>query len=287
MAEERLMDDDKDKKYRFRINADGEEELVIDMGGEQTYRDGDEEELAEHAFDDDYVYGGEACSDGEAVEGLLASARADMAAGNYSTALEYAVRAWEISPRDGEVAAAKLEIYTRGLTDFSDGALAEAASAARDVKEYCGGERRRLMGQSAIGRLDAMMEELSAKVEALSEDNERGKAQRAAAFAADNRRSVIKLAVTGISFAVMLALSIFFSTIMYANTSGVNVVLTAVFAGVALLFFVALLFALRSFSVTYRRVRMNRDNSRTQTGRDYEAAKARLDNLREIRDALL
>ena len=54
------MDDDKDKKYRFRINADGEEELVIDMGGEQTYRDGGEEELAEHAFDDDYVYGGEA-----------------------------------------------------------------------------------------------------------------------------------------------------------------------------------------------------------------------------------
>ena len=52
-------------------------------------------------------------------------------------------------------------------------------------------------------------------------------------------------------------------------------------------FFVALLFALRSFSVTYRRVRMNRDNSRTQTGREYEAAKARLDNLREIRDALL
>ena len=143
------------------------------------------------------------------------------------------------------------------------------------------------MGQSAIGRLDAMMEELSAKVEALSEENEKGKAQRAAAFAADNRRSVIKLAVTGISFAVMLALSIFFSTIMYANTSGVNVVLTAVFAGVALVFFVALLFALRSFSVTYRRVRMNRDNSRTQTGREYEAAKARLDNLREIRDALL
>ena len=81
MAEKRLMDDDKDKKYRFRINADGEEELDIDMGGEQTYRDGDEEELAEHAFDDDYVYGGEACSDGEAVEGLLASARAGMAAG--------------------------------------------------------------------------------------------------------------------------------------------------------------------------------------------------------------
>ena len=34
MAEERLIDEDKDKKYRIKINADGEEELVIE-GGEQ------------------------------------------------------------------------------------------------------------------------------------------------------------------------------------------------------------------------------------------------------------
>ena len=33
MAEERIIDDDKDKKYRIRINEDGEEELeVIDLG---------------------------------------------------------------------------------------------------------------------------------------------------------------------------------------------------------------------------------------------------------------
>ena len=30
MAEERLIDDDKDRKYKIRINEDGEEELVID-----------------------------------------------------------------------------------------------------------------------------------------------------------------------------------------------------------------------------------------------------------------
>ena len=29
MAEERLIDEDKDRKYRLRINEDGEEELVI------------------------------------------------------------------------------------------------------------------------------------------------------------------------------------------------------------------------------------------------------------------
>ena len=35
MAEERLIDDDKDKKYRIKINADGEEELVINEDAEE------------------------------------------------------------------------------------------------------------------------------------------------------------------------------------------------------------------------------------------------------------
>ena len=30
MAEERLIDEDKDRKYKIRKNADGEDELVID-----------------------------------------------------------------------------------------------------------------------------------------------------------------------------------------------------------------------------------------------------------------
>ena len=30
MAEERLIDDDKDRKYKIRKNADGEDELIID-----------------------------------------------------------------------------------------------------------------------------------------------------------------------------------------------------------------------------------------------------------------
>ena len=38
MAEERLIDADKDKKYRIKINADGEEELVVDEGVEQIGR---------------------------------------------------------------------------------------------------------------------------------------------------------------------------------------------------------------------------------------------------------
>ena len=35
MAEERLIDTDKDKKYRIRKNADGEDELYIDDTAEE------------------------------------------------------------------------------------------------------------------------------------------------------------------------------------------------------------------------------------------------------------
>ena len=35
MAEERLIDDDKDRKYKIRINEYGEEELIIDESAEE------------------------------------------------------------------------------------------------------------------------------------------------------------------------------------------------------------------------------------------------------------
>ena len=38
MAEERLVDDDKDRKYKIRKNADGEDELVIDAAPEEEDR---------------------------------------------------------------------------------------------------------------------------------------------------------------------------------------------------------------------------------------------------------
>ena len=39
MAEERLIDDDKDKKYKIRKNADGEDELYIDDTEEETVQE--------------------------------------------------------------------------------------------------------------------------------------------------------------------------------------------------------------------------------------------------------
>ena len=45
MAEERLIDDDKDRKYKIRKNENGEEELVI------SPQDGEEENAEEVSFE--------------------------------------------------------------------------------------------------------------------------------------------------------------------------------------------------------------------------------------------
>ena len=54
MAEERLIDEDKDRKYKIRKNADGEDELVIDAEAdvEEEFEEV-EFEVTESDFDDE------------------------------------------------------------------------------------------------------------------------------------------------------------------------------------------------------------------------------------------
>ncbi len=290
MAEERLIDDDKDKKYRFRINADGEEELIID-DGEKPAADGEEAELSfDHApdIDEGYAYDAEEANHYEAseeqnvVQSLLEKARGEVEAERFSTALEYLAQAKEILPEDGEVAALELMIYTRRLTDFSQGVLGDAVAAARNVEKFSSQERRQELREEGAERLHGMISALQPQVEELDERNEKAKAGRAVRFSADNRKSVIICLALLAPFIIFGALAIYFSTVMFADTSGAFIWLTVIFGVLAALCFVAVLFAARRLSTTWRRVRMNRDNSRTQLGRDYEAAKSRLEALRTI-----
>lgn len=296
MAEERFIDDDKDKKYRFRINADGEEELIIDEGGEdeKPAQRGEEAQLSfDHApdIDEEYAYGGEdphyeTHEEKEAVAALLEKARADAGEGNFSTALEYIAEAKDIAPDDGEVAALELAVYTSGLTDFSPVALEGAVPAAKRVAQFSSAEDKLALKEAGADALNSMICALQPQVKELKERNEQGKAERAVGFEADNKKSIIRLVALLIPFVVTLALTIYFSTVMYADTSGTNIILTIVFAALAFVFFIICVFAARALNITARRVRMNRDNSRTQVGRDYEAANSRLEALRTIYNAI-
>ena len=295
MAEERLIDDDKDKdkKYRFRINADGEEELVIEYGEQQEEEGADGAPPVLSPDEDLSVVDGEEVDarfdsgeEGEAVLSLTSMARADMDMGNYSTALEYIEQAKDISPADGTVVALELEIYTRGLSDFPDSILADAVQAAQNVAKYSSEDDKKRLREEGNEKLNSMICALQSQVDELSAQNERGKAERAPAFAAANKKAMLRFFVVFAAFAVALGLAIYFSTVMYVDRSGVNIVLTAVFGAVAFLLFIASAFAARAFNIAARRVRMNRDNRRTRVGRDYEAHRARLIALETIYNAI-
>lgn len=291
MAEERLIDEDKDKKYRFRLNADGEEELVVD-GGDDAPSAPEEAELSFDAEQDepeeDEIEAAKrfAAEQAEALAGLLDRTREEMSAGRYSTALEFLSEAGEISPEDGDVAALELAVYTRELTDFSEGALGDAVAAAGRVAEFSSAERKAELKEMGADRLGGMISALESEERSLGEQNERKKAERAEIFNADNRRARVRFLCAAAALLVFAAPAIFFSTIMFSDTSGTFIVLTAVFGALALIALGFCGFTGRGYIVTSRRVRMNRDNSRSQLGRDYEKCRRRLDALRTIYNAL-
>ncbi|MGN0814707.1 MAG: hypothetical protein ACI4MH_05715 [Candidatus Coproplasma sp.] len=302
MAEERLIDTDKDKKYRFRINEDGEEELVIDDGlSEEESAPADEIcfEVPEDAYDDEEaaVMTPEQLAEkrrrAEQAEeerkaklaSLISAANGDYSVGNYATALENALGAEELSPEDGEIHALKLLIYTRGFTSY-EGTLDKAEETAEDVKTYCTPERRAELFAQAEDSLNQNISALSQRVEKLSEENEAKKAERAVRFNADNNKARICFGAVAAPFVVFLALTISFAMNMFANQSGTFIVLTIVFAALAFINLIALVFVARRWNITARRVRMNKNNTKTQLGREYLAEKNKLDLFNAIYSAL-
>lgn len=302
MAEERLIDTDKDKKYRFRINEDGEEELIIDDGLTEEEPSSAEEisfEVPEEGFDDEEaaVMTPEQLAERrrraeqaerereEKLAAFISAAREDFEAENYATALENALGAEELAPEDGEIHALKLLIYTRGFTSY-DGTLEKAAQAAEDVKAYCSEEKKAELYTMAQESLEANISALSERVSALSAENEQKKAERAVRFNADNKKARMRFGLFAGPCAVLLALLIFFSTQMFADQSGTFIVITIVFGCLEFIGLIALIISARLWNIAARRVRMNKNDTKTKLGREYVAEKNKLDFFNAIYSCL-
>lgn len=286
MAEERLIDDDidKDKKYSFRTNENGEEELIIQTGEpsseEEAVLSPDEADNGEG-----YAYG-DGAADEMTAAAYIELARGESDKNNYSTALEYLSEAKKLDPQSGEIAALGLYIYTKGLTDYSRGALDGAVDAAKDVAEYCSAEDKKKLADLGADRLKGMIADLEVATEDLNARNEQGKADRAVRFVADCARAKKLFFPVLSAFVVFLALAVCFGVMFFSLGGAAYQVAAIVFAAVCFVSFCALLYAARKLSVTARRVHINLDNSRTQLGREYVASKARLESLRTIYDAI-
>lgn len=282
MAEERLIDADKDKKYRIKINADGEEELVVDEGVEPVEEVVQEvlfevEEISEDNEEEAVMTPEQLAAKREREERERAERRAkaeehlkkalgECALYRYSTALEELEAAEELDAENGEIYALRLTAYTRAFTDYSQ--IIPAAECAADIKRYASEERKKELCEKAAPSLEQNIAQLRAQVSSMNEENERKKAERAVKFKDDRKIALIVFASLAVLLVGLVALSSYFATIIYTVSTGKYLILTCVFGGLSFIALLALAFAARYLNITCRRVKLNKRNTATQLGRD-------------------
>lgn len=300
MAEERLIDTDKDKKYKIRVNADGEEELVVEGDSAETKTEVEEVMFAvdEPAEDDEEAVNltpeqlaekrareeQERKERQEKVDGLLKKAKSECSLYRYATALERIAEAEVLDGKNGEAQALKLVAYTRGFTDFSQ--ITTAAEGLDDFKELVSAERKEELLNTAAPSIDAAVAEMRAKITTMNEENEKKKAERAVKFEKDKKTSLIIFACILGAFCVFGALTGYFASIIYTVSTGAYLTVTIVFGILTFLALVALAFSARRLNITARRVNRNKRNTSTQLGRDLLAEQSRLKALLAVYSAL-
>lgn len=289
MAEERLIDDDKDRKYRIRRNADGEEELVIDDTPDDVEPEEEIEfEVPELAEDDEEaaVMTPEqlAARDRariEAEEKRLAAlaerisfAKQLIAEEKYEDCVYVLNEALELEPKSGEVYALKLIALTENLKNIS-GRAGEGAEAAEGFLNFAGDKVRTEYLQLKT-EAEKLQPSLAKEVSALNEQNEEAKGTRREAFTAKRKKTVIALACTGIPFVILAVLAIYFSTVMHAVKDGTNMILFFVFLGLSAVFLVATLIFVHKFWDSSKLLSLNEKNSSSKLGREYEEKNTQL-----------
>lgn len=284
MAEERLIDDDLDKnrKYKIRKNADGEDELYIDESanvGEEFETVGFE--IPEFATDDDEVAimtpeqfeamrrakQEEEERKRRAVESYIEKAVEKLAEPDYESALYLLNSAEEIDGTCGTVHRLKLSTLSRNFTDYT--MLDDCVDTAKNVAAYCTDEQKAELSEMSAP-LQQRIVGLEEKAAALHVEVESKKSERRETFIAERKRSIIWFSVTGVPFLVFLVLAIGFSTVMFAAKDGTNLILTIVFAALTLVCFIASVFTARRMWAAMQRVSLNEKNSSTKLGREYE-----------------
>ena len=286
MAEERLIDDDKDRKYKIRKNADGEDELYIDLDeGEEEHEsvefevpefDTDDEEAAvltpEQFAERERLKREEEARNRAKCDELLSRARTLIDEQSYEGALYCISEAEELIENDGQTAVVKLLAVTENLRSFAG---KDVDVAVEGVENNCNDGQKAELSEY-LDKLNAEARTLTKEVDELQSVNEEKKAERRAVFVNKRKKSLIFFAAAGVPFVVFLILGIYFATIMHAVKDGTNIVLTFVFFGIAGVLFVVLLFAAHMLWDSAKKVSLNEKNSSTKTGREYESKKEQL-----------
>lgn len=299
MAEERLIDADKDKKYKIRKNADGEDELYIE-GDEIIEEEVDELEFA--MPDDDHDDEEMADLTPEQAAALLKEReeqeRKTKAEKERLCAILDETKQnedWDGAARacdsllnlDADTDWAYGEKLVALTCNFNDYSLEkDITDTAKCVENYATDEQKsqiaELAGEKFAQEL-ATTQEQTAKLKA---ELDQKRQERLPAF----KKSAIS---TGIFFGISLALfvtalvlALHFYGIMFADQNGTNIIYTIVFGALTLIFFVVLLIATRKFCDATRLIYLNNKDNSTALGREYVASKSKLATLIAIKNAI-
>ena len=287
MAEERLIDVDKDRKYKIRINEDGEEELVIDDRVEEPEVE-EQPEFDMPDFDEDdeeaavmtpeqLAARDRAREEAEAkrlndIAELTSRALSIMDEGRYDDAVYLLDEARSLGD-DGRVCALQVVALTKNYTDFSR--AEEAESAVIGVERFASEEIKSefLPDKGELAARRATIEQEERK---LSEEYSLQREERQERFLKKRKSASIFFGATVIPCLIFAVLAIFFSTIMHSQQNSTNMILFFVFLGLGVLTFIATVFAARRLWGAARLLKLNSMSSSSKLGRDYENKKAQL-----------
>ncbi len=297
MAEERLIDDDKDRKYKIRINEDGEEELVIDDTPDEEESDipvfqipvydEDDEDAASLSPQEFAEREKRKKEEQEARESKFSSltdcAYAKLADGDYESALYAVTQAEELKKDSGQLYCLKLNILTRGFTDYiSD---EKCARTAEKIALYSTAEQKAEI-KSKLSGLDERIAEAEKRTDELKKVNEEKKAERREFFTAKKKKAVAACIASVTPFVLFIILTAVFGGIMFSDESGLFIIITVVFAALACVALVpALLFA-NSLLSARKNVVLNESDDSTEIGREYLASQKILKNLKTVKSAV-
>lgn len=299
MAEERLIDDDKDRKYRIRVNENGEEELVVAPNSEEDVEadeidfevpefDVDDEEAAvmtpEQLAERQRQREEEEARRAKKVGVYLDRAKACLAEEDYSGAVYALGEAGELDSANGEIYALKIKAYSKNFADWSQ--LEDCEEAAEGLAEYGTQELKDGLKEMSAG-LPAMIAETEKAAAALNEENEGKKAERREVFLKRRKTAFIAFGICAAAFAVFLVLAaVIGANFMFTREDALFTVITIVFAVFALAAFIAMLVTAHKLWDASRNVKLNERNSSTKLGREYEEKFTRLRQLTRIYDVI-
>ncbi len=303
MAEERTIDDDKDKnkKYVIRRNEDGEEELVLRDEVEGEGEEEDEEELnpfmvpdldeAEGDDEEAAVMTPEQLAERERRREIERQKREAQAEDYHAKALrsfdeqDFSQALYNLNMADelnGDNTLYKAEKFRAISCDYKNfDALDDLSECANTIKEKCTKEERAEVFAS-LKAMPALISSVKGEAERLSLENEEAKSRREEVFKEEEREARIYFLYAVIPFAVFLILTIVFSTIWNANEHGVYLILLIVFAVIAFILLIMSLVTLYRYVRAINHLRLNKQNSATKIGREYDECESRYETLRDI-----